>query len=118
MACLTTVYDVHKCGKRYMPNISEREDYAYWVNKLKKVGHEDYGFWLSILKTIPDIQAGGLNEPLAVYRVRRLSLSGNKLKAALYHWLVLRKIEKLNLAKAIYHFAHYVYFGYKKHKTF
>lgn len=118
IACLTAIYDSDKCGKKYMPDLASMKNYAYWVKKLKKVGHEDYGFWLSILKTLKPNEAGGINEALAVYRVRKSSLSGNKLKAALYHWLALRKIEKLPFPKAVYHFMHYIYFGYKKHKTF
>lgn len=123
IACLTGIYDVNICGKHFMPDISHRQDYGLWLNILKKIGHEDYGFWLGILKKFSSSSsssssAGGLNEPLALYRVHSNSLSSNKLKAAFYHWLVLRKIEKLPFFKSVYHFIQYGYHGIRKHNKF
>jgi len=64
IACLTAMYDSEVLGKVYLP----------------EVGHEDYALWLRILKM--GHEAYGLNECLALYRVRSNSVSGNKLKAA------------------------------------
>ena len=61
IGCLTVIYDVSKLGKVYMPLIKKTQDYAMWLN---------------ILKKIPS--AHGLNESLALYRVRRDSISSNK----------------------------------------
>ena len=97
IGCLTAIYDCQKIGKMYMPNISTQEDYALWLKILKK------GFI-----------AYGLNEPLAVYRVRYNSISSNKVKTAKNQWYVYRNCENLSLIKSAYHFLHYAYYGFKK----
>lgn len=119
IGCLTGIYDVILCGKQYMPIINKRQDYGLWLNILKQLGHEDYGFWLNILRsTRTKYYSGGINEPLALYRVHKNSLSSNKIKSAFYHWLVLRKIEKLPFFKSLYHFMQYFYHGLLKYKKF
>ncbi|OOE73675.1 MULTISPECIES: glycosyltransferase family 2 protein [unclassified Salinivibrio] len=90
IGCLTAMYDSQKIGKVYMPLIRKRQD---------------FGLWLSILKKI-DI-AYGISEPLAQYRVRRDSISANKLKAAQYTWHLFRHVEQLSLIKSVYYFIHY-----------
>jgi hypothetical protein len=48
-------------------------------------------------------QAGssaGIQEPLAVYRVSSSSLSGQKLRAAIWHWDLLRKHMKVSFVVA------------------
>jgi teichuronic acid biosynthesis glycosyltransferase TuaG len=97
IGCLTVIYDTDKLGKMYMPNIKKRQD---------------YGLWLSILKKIP--YAYGINEPLAKYRVRNDSISGNKLNAAKYQWKIYREVEKLSLLKSIQCFSTYFFFGVLK----
>lgn len=92
IGCLTAMYDSSKIGKFYF-DIS-----------LKK--HEDYQYWLEILKTIP--HAGGLDIPLAYYRIRENSLSSNKLSAASYVWKILRKYQKIPFFKALYYFNIYI----------
>ena len=92
IGCLTVIYDSKKLGKIYMPNIAKRQDFALWLEILKKVPF-----------------AYGLNEPLAYYRIRTISVSSNKFKASLYNWKLYRDIEKLSLHKAIYYFAWYTY---------
>ena len=80
---LTALYDVEKLGKVYLPLVK----------------HEDYGLWLKILKM--GYEAYGLNECLALYRIRSNSVSRNKLRAASYQWRVYREIEKLTLDKIL-----------------
>jgi teichuronic acid biosynthesis glycosyltransferase TuaG len=136
--CLTAMYDTASVGKHFMPDLRLRQDYALWLNILKTVGHEDYGFWLSLADRIARLVSGasraggepnkkntgdriigmGLDEPLALYRVGPGSLSGNKIKSAVFHWLVLRKLEKLSFVNALFHYAGYTYFGYKKYRIF
>lgn len=73
------------------------------VNNIKMTpgwGYDDYVLWLEILKT--GIDAYGLNENLASYRVMDQSVSSNKPRAVKWVWNILRYKEKLNLAKAIY----------------
>ena len=96
IGCLTAMYDISKVGKVYM----------------SKVGHEDYTLWLRILKMGYD--AYGLALPLAIYRVRDASVSGNKLKAAKYQWKIYREIEKLSLLDSLICFLQYAYHGLGK----
>ena len=98
VGCLTAIYDTKKLGKIFMPIIDKRQD---------------YGLWLKILKKIKVTK--GLNETLAKYRIRKNSVSSNKLKAAKYQWKIYREIENLNLIKSIYYFLHYAYNGIKKY---
>lgn len=99
IGCLTVVYDTHGIGKVYMPDIRKRQD---------------YGLWLKILRE--HTNAYGIQKCLAKYRVRKNSVSSNKIKAASYQWQVYRKIEQLNLFKSIYYFINYTYYGLKKSK--
>jgi len=99
IGCLTVVYDTKKLGKVYMPEIQKRQDFA---------------LWLDILKRVPS--AYGLSEPLAYYRVRKTSVSSNKLIASTYNWKLYREIEKLPLYKAIYYFGCYTYRSILKYK--
>lgn len=99
VGCLTAIYDSRLLGKVFMPDILKRQD---------------YGLWLKILREIKT--AKGLLEPLAVYRIRKKSVSSNKLKAAYYQWKIYREIEKLNLFKSSYNFVHYAYHGLKKYQ--
>jgi len=98
IGCLTAIYDTKKIGKMYMPNILKRQD---------------YGLWLKILKEIKTTK--GIIEPLAMYRIRKNSVSSNKLKAAMYQWKIYRDVEDIGFFKSLYYFANYIYFGLKKY---
>ncbi|MEG1311641.1 MAG: glycosyltransferase family 2 protein [Romboutsia sp.] len=80
--------------------------------KMSGVRHEDYVLWLSILKS--GHIAYGLNEVLALYRKSSTSLSGNKVKSAMWTWNIYRNIEKIPLHKSIYYFINYSINGIKK----
>ena len=99
IGCLSAVYDTQKIGKVYMPDILKRQDFALWLNILKKIPY-----------------AYGIDEPLAYYRVRKTSVSSNKLIASKYNWKLYREIEKLPLYKAIYYFGWYTYKSFLKYK--
>ena len=99
IGCLTAVYDTKKLGKVYMPEIQKRQDFALWLDILKRVSY-----------------AHGMEEPLAYYRVRKTSVSSNKLIASTYNWKLYREIEKLPLYKAIYYFGWYTYRSIIKYK--
>lgn len=94
IGCLTSVYDVQKLGKVYMPKNTKREDFATWLNILKKV---DFAY--------------GIKEELAEYRVYENQSSGKKAKMAKENWKLYREIEKLNIFKASYYFTHYAVRG-------
>jgi len=95
----TAIYDTKKCGKFFMLDSRKHEDYSLWL-KILGSGH----------KVI------GLQEPLVYYRVRANSLSSNKLKAAYYHWKVLRSTARPNFFYALFLFVNYIWHGLRKHK--
>jgi len=86
---LTGIYDTNKVGKIYCQNLR----------------HEDYVLWLSILKK--GYIAKNTNTITALYRVRKSSVSSNKLKILSWQWNILRNIEKLSLPKSIYYYSNY-----------
>lgn len=92
IGCLTAIYDTKMIGKVYMPKIRKRQDYGLWIKIFKKIG-----------------SARGMPDILALYRVRRNSVSSNKLKAAYYHFKVVMDIGKVNFLKAAYYFMFYTF---------
>jgi teichuronic acid biosynthesis glycosyltransferase TuaG len=97
IGCLTAVYDTEVVGKVYTPLIRKREDHALWL-KILKMGHE----------------AWGIDECLALRRIRSNSDSANKLEAAVCQWRMYRDVECLPFLKRLYCFANYAYHGYRK----
>lgn len=96
IGCLTAMYDTAKVGKMYFMQHT----------------HEDYILWLSILKKgFVAVNTGTVE---ALYRVRRNSVSSNKLKVLSWQWDIYRNVEKVGLLKAMYYFAHYAYKAYRK----
>ncbi|WP_341868513.1 glycosyltransferase family 2 protein [Marinilactibacillus kalidii] len=81
----TVIYNAEFLGKFFIPDIRKRNDYVMWLQVIKKA------------KNIY-----GLDEVLAMHRVREGSLSKNKFSLLKYHWHVYRKIEHLPLKKSIY----------------
>ena len=96
IGCLTAIYDTSKVGKMFFMQHT----------------HEDYILWLSILKKgFVAVNTGTVE---ALYRVRRNSVSSNKLKVLSWQWDIYRNIEKTSLLKAMFYFAHYAYKAYRK----
>lgn len=89
VGCLTAMYDTNVFGKRYMPLIRRRQDYALWLELLRD-----------------GETALGLNEVLGVYRVRSGSISSNKASTSLYTWRMYREVEGLSLTHSAWCFAH------------
>lgn len=85
IGCLTVMYDVDFFGKRYMPSIRKRQDYALWLNLLKKT--DGYG----------------LNECLASYRKGNESISANKFDLLKYEWKIYREEEGLSFLKSSFY---------------
>lgn len=109
VGCLTALYDTHKIGKVYLPNIAVGEDYALWLKILRTT--------TTTATATATATAKGILEPLAVYRIHGNSLSANKLRAAVCRWRVYRELERLGRAKSLYYFCHYLYHGVTKYKT-
>ena len=99
VGCLTAIYDKEKLGKMYLPKLPTKEDYVLWLNIMKKIG-----------------TTKGIIEPLALYRTGEASVSSDKVNAALWQWKVYRDVEHIGLAKSIYYFGKYVYYGFKKYR--
>lgn len=83
IGCLTGVYDTKRIGKVYLPVIKRRQDYALWLEVIKKTG-----------------TAMCLEEDLALYRVRSNSLSQSKVKRLYYNYLVYYQVEKFGAIKS------------------
>ena len=62
IGCLTAIYDSQKTGKIYLPHLRKRQDWGLWLKILRehKVSY-------------------GMKEPLAIYRLRKSSISRNKI---------------------------------------
>lgn len=85
IGCLTAAYNQDKLGKVYMPLIRKRQDYALWLQILKRT---KYGYCLE--------------ENLAQYRLVSDSISSNKISLLKFNWQLFYQIEKLNLIKSFY----------------
>ena len=82
--------------------------------EMSKIRHEDYVLWLQLLKR--GITAYGLMEDLALYRVSKSSVSGDKIKSASWVWQIYRNVEKLSFPYAVWCFLNYGWQAYKKRK--
>lgn len=86
----TVMYNVKKMGKFEVPNIRKRNDDALWLQMLKK---EKY------IMGMPDV--------LMKYRIRKNSISSNKLKVIKYHWILYRDIEHLGIFRSLFHIGYW-----------
>lgn len=83
---LTVMYNQDDLGKFEVPLIKKRNDFALWLQILKKT---DYCY--------------GMNEMLAIYRMGRVgSVSHNKIAQAKYHWQLYHEIEGHNVVRSAY----------------
>lgn len=96
IGCLTAIYDTNMVGKIYFSDQF----------------HEDYIMWLSILKK--GYIAKNTNTVTSLYRVRKQSISSNKLKVLSWQWNIYVNIEKTGYIKAIYYFANYACKAFSK----
>ena len=96
--CLTAFIDIRKMGKFYMPIMNKRQDWGLWLAILKRV---DYAY--------------GIEEPLAIYRMRKDSVSRSKRKLIPYVWKIYRDVEGFDAIKSSYYFFHWAFNGFKKY---
>lgn len=82
---LTGIYNAGKLGKIYCPLIRKRQDWGLWLLAVEKAGY-----------------ARGIQEPLALYRERRNSISGNKLEMLQYNYQVYRKVLGYTRQKSLF----------------
>lgn len=100
ISCLTAFIDVGRLGKKYMPLIRKRQDMGLWLAYLKEIEY-----------------AIGIQEPLAIYRIRKGSLSRNKFSLLKYQWEFYTKFENLNFFQASYYMAHWMFRGFVKYRS-
>jgi glycosyltransferase involved in cell wall biosynthesis len=85
----SVMYDALSLGKFIVPDIRKRNDYALWLQILKKE---------KFIYGMPDV--------LMQYRVRPGSLSSNKLALVRHHWTVYRDLEHLSVYRSVSLIAH------------
>ncbi len=82
---LTGIYDAKQLGKIYCPLIRKRQDWGLWLLAVQKAGG-----------------AIGIQEPLAIYRERKGSISRNKMEMLQYNYRVYRKVLKYSSLKSLF----------------
>ena len=86
---LTVMYDQEALGKFEVPLIKKRNDFALWLQILKKTQY-----------------CYGMEDVLGTYRLGRAgSVSHNKLAQAKYHWQLYHDIEEHNVVRSVYELA-------------
>ena len=82
---LTGIYNARALGKIYCPLIRKRQDWGLWLLALQKSG-----------------DAIGIQEPLAIYRERKGSISRNKMEMLQYNYQVYRDVLKYSAPKSLF----------------
>ena len=98
ISCLTAFIDISRLGKEFMPEIKYRQDMGLWLKYLKKINRVE-----------------GIKQCLAIYRIRKHSLSSNKVNLLKHQWIYYRNVEKLSFLTSSYYFSIWVYYGAKKY---
>ena len=81
----TVMYNATILGKFVVPDIGKNNDFALWLKILK---NERFIY--------------GLDKALVYYRIRRKSISRNKIDMIKYHWELFRNIERLSILYSFY----------------
>lgn len=90
---LTGVYNCKALGKIRSPELRKRQDWLLWLEAIKKSKKP----------------AVGIQEPLAYYRVRKNSISSNKLDLIKYNFLVYYKGLGFSFIKSMGYFLLFLY---------
>ncbi len=98
VSCLTAFIDISRLGKEFMPEIKYRQDMGLWLKYLKKINRVE-----------------GIQQSLAIYRIRKQSLSNNKINLLKHQWTFYRDVEKLSILMSGYYFSIWMYYGAKKY---
>ena len=99
IGCLTAFIDIDRLGKEYMPEVFYRQDMGLWVKYLEKINY-----------------VIGIRAILAIYRVRKQSHSGNKMKLLIPQWNFYRKVANKNVLQSFYYMVIWAYYGLIKYK--
>ncbi len=99
-SCLTTMYDREVIGDVFFPeDIQKQEDYAFWLNILKK------GY---VVKGNPQV--------LGTYRIHHTSKNRNKKKLIKHQFHIYHKVLGFGLIKSLYYLFRWGIYGLKKYK--
>lgn len=98
VSCLTAFIDISRLGKEFMPEIKYRQDMGLWLKYLKKINRVE-----------------GIQQNLAIYRIRKQSLSNNKINLLQHQWVFYRDVENLSILVSGYYFSIWMYYGTKKY---
>lgn len=82
---LTGIYNVDILGKIYCPEISKRQDWALWLKVIEEGGPME-----------------GIPESLAIYRVRKNSISTNKIEMLHYNFKVYHEVLKFGFFQSLW----------------
>lgn len=97
VGCLTAIYNQEKLGKIYMSEIRKRQDWTLW---LKIMGKLQY--------------TCGIQEPLAIYRIRPNSVSSKKISLLQITYNLYRKELNMGMIKSIFYLFRYLFYLVKK----
>ena len=97
IGCLTAIYDTKTLGKMFMPDIRKRQDWVLWIDIIKRLG-----------------VVQGISEPLAIYTVRKDSISSNKLNLIKFNWIVYHKALNFGVVRSIFYIIQFLYFYARK----
>lgn len=81
----TVIYDARAIGKIKAEDIRKRNDYVMWLKVIRKTKY-----------------LYGLDEFLGSHRIRKGSISWNKVGLVKYQWKVYREIEQLTFSESVY----------------
>ncbi|MFS4483534.1 glycosyltransferase family 2 protein [Hyunsoonleella sp. 2307UL5-6] len=84
---LSGMYSVKALGKIYAPNLRKRQDWLLWLSAVNKSNKP----------------ALGIEESLAIYRVRKDSVSSKKLNLLKYNYLVYKQGLGFSTLKSLYY---------------
>ncbi len=90
---LTGIYKAAEIGKIIAPNIRKRQDWAVWLEAIKKSNKP----------------ALGLQEDLAYYRIRQGSISSNKLNLVKYNFKFYKEYLGYSWVKSVFYLLRFFY---------
>jgi len=91
ISCVTVMIDRNKIGDFRMILIKKGDDLATWLHILKN-----------------GIVAFGISDVLTEVRIRKGSISYNKIKLIKDRWNIYRKVERFNILSSAYYFGFYI----------
>lgn len=97
VGCLTAIYNQEKLGKIYMSEIRKRQDWTLWLKIMDRLQH-----------------TSGIQEPLAIYRIRPNSVSSKKISLLQITYNLYHKELNMGVIKSTFYLFIYLFFLVKK----